>query len=184
MIDHLAPVRASGRAPNRILRTGIALVLALTSATAIAETVAGPQRTLTSPRSLQSPRSADAKPVSVDDLFTTARSESAVWSIDGTSIIYNSDREGRMNIWSRSLDGGAPRKLSDSGMREGGVEAAPDGRTILFAGDKDGRQIFDLYSLPGGGGDAVNLTATDDISEMAGLPSADGRFVAFARRPA
>ncbi|MGN7930562.1 S9 family peptidase [Sphingopyxis sp. 22461] len=184
MIDHLAPVRPSRRVSNRILRTGIALVLALSATASIAETVAGPQRALTSPRSLQSPRSADAKPVSVDDLFTTARSESAVWSVDGKSIIFNSDREGRMNIWSRPVDGGLPRKLSDSGMREGGVEAAPDGRTILFAGDKDGRQIFDLYSLSVGGGDAVNLTATDDISETAGLPSADGRFVAFARRPA
>ncbi|HWT43527.1 MAG TPA: S9 family peptidase [Sphingopyxis sp.] len=184
MIDRLDTAHAGGNVPNRLLRTGIALVMALTSATAIAETVPGPQRALTSPRSVRSPRSAEAKPVSVEDLFTTARSESAVWSTDGKSIIYNSDREGRMNIWSRPLDGGPARKLSDSGMREGGVEAAPDGRTLLFAGDEDGRQIFDLYSLPVGGGDAVNITATDDVSETAGLPSADGRFVAFARRPA
>ncbi|HWU94856.1 MAG TPA: hypothetical protein VN029_04615, partial [Sphingomonas sp.] len=80
MIDRLDTAHAGGNVPNRLLRTGIALVMALTSATAIAETVPGPQRALTSPRSVRSPRSAEAKPVSVEDLFTTARSESAVWS--------------------------------------------------------------------------------------------------------
>ncbi|MGR4890746.1 S9 family peptidase [Sphingopyxis sp. LARHCG72] len=184
MIDNYNTARASGRWPNRLLWTGIALVFAGVATAAIAEPVHGPQRGLTSPRSIQSPHSGDARPVSIEDLFTTARSESAVWSTDGKSIIYNSDREGRMNIWSRPLGGGPPSKLSDSGMREGGVEMAPDGRSILFAGDEDGRQIFDLYSLPAEGGDAVNLTATGNVSETAGIASADGRFVAFARRPA
>lgn len=167
------------------MRAGAALFVISWAAVAAAQTaVPGPARTLTSPRSLVSPRSPGAKAVSIDDLFTSARSDSAAWSADGKTVIYTSDRGGRINIWSRSVTGGVAHQLSNADMRQGGIAATPDGKSILFNADKGGRQVFDLYALPMAGGDPVNLTATDDVSETGAIPSPDGRFLAFAQRVA
>lgn len=185
MINHPGSVRPRHGIQGRALRTGLALVLAWPAASALAGSpIPGPQRTLTPPQSVDSPQGADTSPISIEDLFTTARSESAVWSVDGKSIIYTSDREARMRVWARPVSGGSEHQLSTADISQGGVEAMPDGQSVVFAADKNGRQMFDLYSLPVAGGDPINLTASDDISETAAVPSPNGRFLAFARRPA
>lgn len=67
----------------------------------------------------------------------TAAETDPVWSPDGGSLVYSSDRcsPGEYNIWILPMSGmraaGAPRQLS----REGGVRPrfSPDGRQIVFA---------------------------------------------------
>lgn len=171
---------------HRIFR-GVGLALLLLSGKAIAAAnaaVPGPQRALTPPRQVVSPKLPGVRPISIEDLFTSARSDSAIWSADGQSLFYTSDRGGRISIWSRALAAGPGRQLSNADMRQGGIAASPDGRSIFFNADKGGRQVFDLYSLPTGGGDPVNLTSTDEVSEMAPIPSPDGHFLTIARREA
>lgn len=61
----------------------------------------------------------------------------------------------------------------------------PDGKTVLYASDVGGREIYDLYSIPADGGAAVNLSASPDASDTGPFAiSPDSRFVAFNRRVA
>ncbi|HEX4165974.1 MAG TPA: S9 family peptidase, partial [Bryobacteraceae bacterium] len=46
-----------------------------------------------------------------------------------------------------------------------------------------GGEIYDLYSIPSSGGEAVGLTKTDDISETAPHFSPDGKLLAISLKP-
>ena len=89
-------------------------------------------RTPTDPKSVTSEQNANAKPVTIEDLFET-----------------------------RSVNGGS---------------WSPDGKSVIFEQDHGGNEMYDLYSVPAGGGDPQNLTNTDQISEENALFSHNGKL--------
>ncbi len=113
-----------------------------------------------------------------------------MWSKDGRTIYYVSDRSGAQNVWARDLSG-KPRQITQ--FKDGRVlwpSIAYDGRTILFERD------FQIWKVDTGNGRAAavsimrrgapagpaveHLRLTDGIAEMALAP--DGKKVAFVVR--
>lgn len=113
-----------------------------------------------------------------------------MWSADGRSLYYVSDRGGAQNVWVKPM-GGESRKLTNfTGGRVVWPTISWDGKTILFEHD------FEVWKMDTGNGRASavpltrrsapaapvaeRLTLTTGIQEMALSP--DGRKVAFAVR--
>jgi len=115
-----------------------------------------------------------------------------MWSADGKTLYYVSDRTGAQNIWTRGVGSGAvPRQVTS--FAKGRVlwpSMSADGRLIAFEHD------FDVWTLdtttnqaakvaitrrgaPAGAG-VEHLTLTENISTLALSP--DGRKVAFIVR--
>ena len=119
-----------------------------------------------------------------------AKEVSPMWSADGRSIYYVSDRSGAQNIWVRP-QGSQPRQVTQ--FKDGRVlwpDISPDGRMIVF------ERNFGIWKLDPSGGQASEVrislkgTATQPVVEHLSLTnqfqdlalSPDGRKVAFSAR--
>ncbi|MDT7933321.1 MAG: S9 family peptidase [Sphingomonadaceae bacterium] len=153
----------------------------LACATAAHAAVPAPERALTDPRSITSPQSPQAGPVSVAGLYDLKGGQGAVWTADGRSVVMSANLAGRFNLWRLSADGGEPVQLTKSDDRQGGPTMLRDGR-VLYQQDRAGNEMWDLWAVPLAGGEPVNLTNTPDVIETGAEISRDGRFVAFGRR--
>lgn len=143
-----------------------------------------PDRPLTDPRSIVSPQKPDAAPVPIADLFFTRSSWFATWTPDG-QVVMSTDLTGRTNLWRVPGSGGFPLQLQQSEDKSFYPTATPDGRTLLYASDIGGREIYDIYAIPAAGGAAVNLTASPDASDTGPFAvSPDSSLLAFNRRVA
>jgi dipeptidyl aminopeptidase/acylaminoacyl peptidase len=179
------------QAMRRLLMTGLVLALPMGPVHAAPggqpapdRTPGAPPRVLTDPASLVSPVMADAKPVPIADLFFLRSSWFGNWTPDGKSIVIATDLTGRTNLWKVPVDGGFPVQLQQSEDRAFYPVVTPDGHAVIYASDKGGREIYDLFAVPLAGGAPVNLTASPDASETSPVVAADSRSVAFERRVA
>jgi Tol biopolymer transport system component len=115
-----------------------------------------------------------------------------VFSPDGRDIAFISDRSGSENIWIVAGDGSNPRQLTD--LDEDSVFASPawsaDGKSIFVSRYRAANNGFELwrYQVAGGAGELViPIKAAPDqpreawSSVLGVFPSADGRFLYFAR---
>jgi putative endopeptidase len=174
-----------------ILLVGFALVMALCESGAqplAAESVkagpagGAPPRVLTDPASLVSAAAPDAKPTPIADLYFLRSSSFGLWTPDGKSIVIATDLTGRTNLWKVPLEGGFPVQLQQSQDATLYPVITPDGRQVIYASDRAGGEIFDLFGVPADGGEAVNLTDSPDAANHSPLVSPDSRSVAFDRR--
>jgi dipeptidyl aminopeptidase/acylaminoacyl peptidase len=136
-------------------------------------------REITDPRKITSVEMSGAGAVPIDDLFYTRATGGGAWSPDGREIVFSSNFTGRFNLWKVNASGGWPIQLSQSDDRQGGALWSPDGKWILYQSDRGGAEIYDLFAIPSGGGEAVNLTKTDDISETSPRWSPSGTQLAI-----
>lgn len=144
-----------------------------------------PERELTDPGSLVSAPNQDAKPISVEDVLSLRTSWFATWTPDGNDVVFTSDLTGRTNLWRFPHAGGFPQQLHQSENRAFYPTVSPDGKAILYASDVGGNELFDIFAMPGSGGEPVNLTSTDDVSETGKYVfSTDSKLLAFVRREA
>ncbi len=140
-------------------------------------------REITDPRSINSLSNAAAAPVPIADLYYTRGVDGAAWSPDDRQIAFSTNLTGRMNIWKVASSGGWPIQLTQSDDRQFKPTWSPDGKWIVYMQDFGGGELWDLYAIPSGGGDAINLTNTPDISEVDPRWSPDGKRILFAMRP-
>jgi tricorn protease len=85
----------------------------------------------------------------------TARAAWPMWSADGRTVFFVSDRSGSENVWSKGIAGGEPRAVTT--FRNGRViwpTISYDGRTILFERD------LAVWSLNVGSGKATQVPIT------------------------
>jgi tricorn protease len=131
-----------------------------------------------------------AKPVYEQLTKRGAKQLWPMWTADGTSLFYVSDRNGTQNLWTMT-PGGAERQVTQ--FKDGRVlwpTISYDGRTIVFERD------FEIWSLETATGRAARLPLTrrgapsspaiEHVSLTTGFQdlalSPDGRKVAFSAR--
>jgi Tol biopolymer transport system component len=131
----------------------------------------------------------DAKAITADMAFDSQ----PVFSPDGHSLAFISDRSGAENVWVADADGRHPRQIS---LRDdNAVFTSPawsvDGRSITVSRYRADLNAFELWRFDAASGKAELLTPIkaapdqprDDWSSIVGAtPSADGRFLYFAKR--
>ena len=129
-----------------------------------------------------------AKPV-----LTGAPFEShPVFSPDGLSFAFTSDRSGVMNLWVANADGSNPRQLShDRDLTVFTSPAwSPDGRDVYVSRMKHAVLAFELWRFPVEGGEGTpivksqpNNEAWDErINALGAAVSADGRSIYYSRK--
>ena len=131
-------------------------------------------REITDPKKITSTEAQGAGAVPIDDLFYTRATGGGAWSPDGKEIVFTSNFTGRFNLWKVNSSGGWPIQLSQSDDRQLNGTWSPDGKWILYQSDRGGAETYDVFAIPAGGGEAMNLTKTDDVSETAPVWSPDG----------
>lgn len=108
--------------------------------------IAAPARALTEPRQVDSPRQSGASAVPIADLFYARGSYDASIAPDGRDLVISTNLTGRHNLWLMPVAGGFPLQLTRSDERQWRTVFSPDGKSIVFASDHAGAEMFDLYS--------------------------------------
>ncbi|MEU4389119.1 DPP IV N-terminal domain-containing protein [Kribbella sp. NPDC023855] len=110
-----------------------------------------------------------------DDLQDATRPR---WSPDGSTIYFQSYRDGNFHLWSIRPDGSGLRQLTTGRFDHREPAVSPDGKSIVFSSDRGGTGSYGIHRLTLSNGTIVALT--DDTSEEAEpVYSPDGRKIAF-----
>jgi len=114
--------------------------------------------------------------------------QSSIWSPDGSRIVFNSNRQGRFNLYQRASDGaGGEELLLEDNLNKVPLSWSPDGRFILYMTDIGAGNRIDLFVLPLSGGPSTGSGQVGkpipflqtQFSERFGQFSPDGRWVAY-----
>jgi hypothetical protein len=115
------------------------------------------------------------------------RNTDPVFSPDGRSIYFSSDRSGRWQLWRMNADGSQPEQLTRDGFDDTHPYPSPDGRSVAFlsfdaatpahGGIRDAR--LRLLSLADGRIDELAKLLGGDSSLAAYPWSPDGGYLAF-----
>lgn len=168
----------------KLLRLIAPVSLAMVFSTLVLAQFTGPDdRRITDPQSISSTSNLRARPVPIDDLYFTRSVSNASWSPDGKEILFTMDMTGRSNLWRVSSTGGWPLQLVQSEERQYSGTWSPDGKWIVFQQDTAGNELWDVFAVPGDGGEVVNLTHTPDIREESPRWSPDGKTIALNYKP-
>ena len=109
---------------------------------------------------------------------------SPVWSPDGKTIAFASDRHGNFDIYTITPDGGVPRRITTHSAKETPWTFTPDGKNILYTAhlqDPASSAVFpkssmtELYSVSVDGGRPVQVLATP--AEEVSFIGKSGNFV-------
>ncbi|HEY6218882.1 MAG TPA: gamma-glutamyltransferase, partial [Gemmatimonadaceae bacterium] len=99
------------------------------------------------------------------------------WSFDGGSIVFSSDRSGKLDLWRVPLTGGkpgVPEQLTHSLLPDGQPAIAPDGRIIFTRGRGAASQLW--VHPPTG---TESRLTTNRATERSATISPDGLRVAY-----
>lgn len=104
--------------------------------------------------------------------------EAATISADGKSLLYDSDRDGSVDIYRISMEGGEPQRLTTDPAPEFNPSESPDGRWVTFHSFKYGQR--DVFVIPHDGGEMIRLTS-DSAHDQQPRWMADGNAIIFFR---
>ena len=114
----------------------------------------------------------------------TAYDYSPVWSPDGKTVAFASDRYGNFDIFTVSVEGGVPVRITTHSAKETPWTFTPDGKNILFTAhiqDPASSALFpkstmtELYSVSVKGGRPVQVLGTP--AEEVAFIGKDGSFL-------
>ena len=100
-----------------------------------------------------------------------------LWSPDGASIAFTSDREGNEDVFVMPAGGGVPGRLTCASAWDEAQCWTRDGTAVLFGSYRDTLET-QLYMVPAGGGRARRVIRD---SAMNAAVSPDGRWIAYVR---
>jgi dipeptidyl aminopeptidase/acylaminoacyl peptidase len=99
------------------------------------------------------------------------------WSPDGRWIAFDAQADdGNYDIYVVDAAGGQPRRLTTHRAFEHFASWSRDGKWIYFRSSRSGRS--EIWRIPGGGGDAVQMTTTGGASAW---ESWDGQTLYYSR---
>jgi Tol biopolymer transport system component len=84
------------------------------------------------------------------------RDRAPVFTLDGRSLVFYSNRDGNWALWMVAIDGGNLRKVAGEGPGAAYVNLSPNGDSVIFVATS-GRTVF---SAPLGGGSPTPLRGT------------------------
>jgi dipeptidyl aminopeptidase/acylaminoacyl peptidase len=103
----------------------------------------------------------------------------AVWSPDGGTIVFSSDRGGTIDLYQKSTKGSGEEKLLlQSDEPKSASSWTADGKYIAFA-SRNAKTVWDLWALPTFGDRKPIPIVVSPFVETQPMVSPDGRFVAF-----
>lgn len=105
-----------------------------------------------------------------------------VFSPDGKSIAFDSNRHGSYDVYVIPFEGGKPTRLTYDSGTDQVTGWSPDGRNILFASNRGTDYPFraELYLMPATGGPARQISVFEGRE---GTYSPDGKHIAYVRGP-
>src|ERR1044071_2769133 len=106
-----------------------------------------------------------------------ALDEGAAWSPDGSRIAFDSNRDGKTEIYVMNADGSNVKRLTNNLSDDLGPKWSSDGRKILFDSERDGNR--EVYLMDADGGNQTRLTQNSAFDSAASW-SPDGNQIAFA----
>lgn len=113
--------------------------------------------------------------------LTTGSSYSAecAYSSDGKKIVFASNRDGSMNIYTMNSDGTNIFQLTHtSGCYNGGPFFSPDGTQIIFRADRRKADYLEIYKIDADGQNEIKLTDNDAVN-WAPYWHPNGKHIAF-----
>jgi serine/threonine protein kinase len=111
--------------------------------------------------------------------FTDANEYGALWSPDGSRIVYSSSRGGNFDLYQKVSNGaGSDELLYGSDHAKFADDWSPDGRYILIE-NEDPKSKYDLWILPTFGDKKPKPYLQTDFNEAHGQFSPDGKWVAY-----
>jgi Tol biopolymer transport system component/DNA-binding winged helix-turn-helix (wHTH) protein len=104
----------------------------------------------------------------------------AIWSPDGTSIVFDAHRDGGRAIYEKRADGALPEKLllATGAHNVAVTDWSADGRFIIFERDCVGCDR-DIWVLPRAEGAEPYAYAATQFDEYSAVLSPDGRWIAY-----
>lgn len=102
------------------------------------------------------------------------------WSPDGRELVYTGDRDGALDIYKISVDGGDEKRLTDAEGVDDGPEYTPDGKWIYFNSSRTGR--MQIWRMTPGGQDQQQVTE-DEHNNWFPHISPDGKWIAYLAFP-
>jgi serine/threonine-protein kinase len=112
---------------------------------------------------------------------TPAQERSPLWAPDGASIVFASDRAGRLNLYEKAVDSAAPeRELLATPDNKIPTGFSPDGKWLLFT-QGSASSGFDVHMLSRepGSRDVKPLVNAPASPEGQAVVSPDGKWVAY-----
>ena len=100
----------------------------------------------------------------------------ARFSPDGTQIVFHARDGENKNIYIAPVEGAAPRPLITDAADDSFPAWSADGKFVYFASDRTG--INQIWRVPSGGGDAVQITRGGGLEAIA---SPDGKYIYYVK---
>jgi len=166
---------------RRALLLTLAMVLALFACQTPQETVTptpGPEEktAATAPEEQAAPEApkAPVAPVALEEYFKIERAYGASFSFDEKTIAYETDRGGRLNVWTMPVTGGEPVQITKVEGFVHDFDFSPTKDQLLYEADVGGNELPHLFLTDSTGKNHKDLCA--DYPE-----GARTRFVEWAR---
>ena len=103
-----------------------------------------------------------------------------VYSPDGRSILFTSDRSGNLDIWRLDRESGELRRLTDHEASDWDPALSPDGRQLVLSSNRTGR--FQIWIADADGASPRQVTDVENAQNP--TMTADGEWIVFTLQDA
>ena len=113
--------------------------------------------------------------------FDSGNELEGVWSPDGSRLVYNSNRAGRLNLYEKAASGaGQDALVLESAVNKYVQSWSPDGKSLLFVTPPGPNSSFDLWTLPLTGERTPRPFLQTPFNEgRAAMFAPDGRWISY-----